>query len=314
MQDPSNEKWLFIINPVAGNGFGKTMVGKVKEMTERHHIPAEIVITERKGHATQLAGEYAEKGYRYIIGVGGDGTLNEIARALVQHREVITGIIPAGTGNDFIQILGFPDRFADEDWDKFFELNRIHMDIGDCNGKVFMNGMGLGFDAEVAAENYDKDGNPKKGNKHKYLWHIVKTLLFFREKEVIIGTNGSSSLTNCFINTVAIGRRFAGGFFLTPKAIANDGLLDVCMIRKLNLFQRFRILPMVPKGTHIHDHKIHYYQTSQISMKFKNEVPFHVDGELFYSSDFNISILPMALEVIYNPGGNHFFHPDPQQN
>ncbi len=89
-------------------------------------------MTERKGHATELAKEYARKGYRYIVGVGGDGTLNEIARPLVNNKEVVVGIIPAGTGNDFIQILGFPDRFSDADWQNFFSRNIIHMDVGNA--------------------------------------------------------------------------------------------------------------------------------------------------------------------------------------
>ena len=76
-----------------------------------------------------------------------------------------------------------------------------------------------------------------------------------------VTSGGDHHETDCFINTISIGRRFAGGFFLTPKAIANDGLLDVCSIKKLNLFQRFRIFLKVPKGEHITDKKVNYYQT-----------------------------------------------------
>ena len=86
------------------------------------------------------------------------------------------------------------------------------------------------------------------------------------------------------------GRRFAGGFFLTPRAIANDGLLDVCMIKKLSLFQRFGILLKVPKGTHINDTKVNYYQTPSINLEFSQKVPFHVDGELYFSEKFDVSI------------------------
>ncbi len=68
---------------------------------------------------------YYEKGYRYIIGVGGDGTVNEIARPLVNKKDVVIGVIPAGTGNDFIQILGFPDRFSENDWEILFKKNII---------------------------------------------------------------------------------------------------------------------------------------------------------------------------------------------
>ncbi len=305
--DEIKKEWVFIINPIAGNGFAKTIIPKLEEMIRKHNVDAELVFTERSGHATELSEEFFRKGFRYIIGVGGDGTINEIARPLVNKMDVIIGIIPAGTGNDFIQILGFPNRFAEEDWDIFFKGNLKAMDVGSCNGMIFLNGMGLGFDAQVAAENYTEPGKVKKGGKHKYIWHIVKTLLFFREKKMTVITENGRHKTDCFINTVAIGRRFAGGFFLTPKAIANDGLLDVCMIKKLSLFERFNILLKVPEGKHITDHRVNYYQTPSINLEFPEEVPFHVDGELCFSNKFNVIILPGALNTIYNPDGKHFF-------
>ena len=222
--------------------------------------------------------------------------MNEVARPLINRKDVVIGIIPAGTGNDFVQITGFPDRFSDKDWETFFKKNIIGMDAGSVNGMVFLNGMGLGFDAQVAAENYTEPGQVKKGGKNKYIWHIVKTILFFREKRMKVTSGPSTTETDCFINTISIGRRFAGGFFLTPKAIANDGLLDVCSIKKLNLFQRFRIFLKVPKGEHTNDKRVIYYQTTGLDIEFPEKVPFHVDGELNFSKDFKVSILPEALE------------------
>lgn len=303
----SSNKWAFIINPVAGNGYSLTLVPKLREMIEKHKIEAEVAFTERSGHATELAELYRDEGFSYIIGVGGDGTLNEIARALINRKNVIAGIIPAGTGNDFIQILGFPNRFTDDDWEIFFSAQTRGMDVGSVNGMIFLNGMGLGFDAQVAAENYTKPGEVKRGGAHKYIWHIVKTLLFFREKKmIVVGTEGRHE-TDCFINTIAIGRRFAGSFFLTPKAIADDGLLDVCMIKRLSLFERFGILLKVPKGEHILDKRVNYYQTPEINLEFPEIVPFHVDGELNFAMKFAVTILPVSLTIIYNQNGNHFF-------
>jgi diacylglycerol kinase (ATP) len=305
--DNVKKKWVFIINPIAGNGFAKTIVPELEEMIRKHNIDAELVFTERSGHATELSARYLEKGFNYIIGVGGDGTLNEVSRPLINEKNIIIGIIPAGTGNDFIQILGFPSRFKEKDWDTFFKCNVIAMDAGTCNGMLFLNGMGLGFDAQVAAENYTEPGKVKKGSKHKYIWHIVKTLLFFREKRMTVISGTGRHETDCFINTIANGRRFAGGFFLTPVAIANDGLLDVCMIKKLTLFQRFAILLKVPEGKHLTDSKVNYYQTSGLNLEFSEKVPFHVDGELSYAKKFDVNVMPAALNTIYNPDGAHFF-------
>lgn len=301
------DKWVFIVNPTAGNGFAKTLIPEIERMIKKNNIDGQIILTERPGHATILSKEWAEKGTKYIIGVGGDGTLNELARPLINNKDVVIGIIPAGTGNDFIQILGFPNRFSEKEWDMFFMKNIISMDAGSVNGMIFLNGMGIGFDAEVAAENYTEPGKVKKGGAHKYIWHIVKTLLLFREKKMVVQNAGVKQETDCFINTISNGRRFAGGFYLTPLAIANDGLLDVCSIKRLNLVQRFRILLKVPKGTHITDKKVFYYQTKGLDIEFPQQVPFHVDGELNFAHKLNVSIIPGALNIIYNPDGSHFF-------
>jgi diacylglycerol kinase (ATP) len=307
MPKEKNEKWVFIVNPIAGNGYSGTLIPEIESRIKEFNIDGQVVLTERPGHASELSKDFYEKGYSHIISVSGDGTLNEIARPLVNKKDVTIGIIPAGTGNDFSQITGFHSRFKEGDWDIFFRENIIPMDVGIVNDMIFLNGMGLGFDAEVAAENYTESGEVKKGGPQKYIWHIIKTLLLFKEKKMTVIKKGDLYETDCFINTISVGRRFAGGFFLTPKAIANDGLLDVCSIKRLNLFQRFRLLLMVPSGKHITNRKVNYFQIKEMELQFPLKVPYHVDGELFFSNKFKVSILPEALNIIYNPAGNHFF-------
>lgn len=301
------DKWVFIVNPVAGSGSAKVQLPMLEKMISAHDIDAEIVFTERNGHATELSQAFLERGFRFFIGVGGDGTMNEIARPLVNKPEVTIGIIPAGTGNDFIQILGFPDRFGEDDWEIFFKKETIAMDVGLVNGMIFLNGMGLGFDAQVASENYDEQGKVKEGGKYRYIWHIIKTLLFFREKRMTVINGNESKETDCFINTIGIGRRFAGGFLLTPEAIANDGLLDICSIKRLSLPERFNILLKVPEGKHINDRRINYYQSPGLTLEFPSKVPFHVDGELYHSVKFDVTIIPAGVNIIFNPNGKHFF-------
>jgi diacylglycerol kinase family enzyme len=186
MTEEKGEKWVFIVNPIAGNNFGGTMVPVIEEMIRKYKIDGEVVLTERPGHATELSAAYAEKGTRFIIAVGGDGTMNEVAKPLIGNKDVVAGIIPAGTGNDYSQIPGFPNRFQEKDWDIFFRKNVISQDVGTVNGSIFLNGMGLGFDAEVAAQNYTEVGKVRKGGADKYIWYIVKTLLFFRPLQLIL--------------------------------------------------------------------------------------------------------------------------------
>ena len=303
-----NEKWVFIVNPTAGGGFGQELVPELERQISSRSVNAEIVLTEKHGHGSQISSDYLKRGYTHIMAVGGDGTMNEVAEPLIGNTRVTTGLVPAGTGNDFIQILGFPDRFSEQHWDLFFRQQTIPMDAGLVNGRHFLNGMGLGFDAQVASENYvEPDVVAKGSGKGKYIWHILKTLLFYRESRVTITTMEEKKETDCFINTIAVGRRFAGSFFLTPGAVANDGLLDVCMIKKLNLLQRLKILTMVPKGTHIEDPKVDYYQIDKIHVDFGKKVPYHVDGELYFDTKFEVTVTPGAVNIIFNPEGDHFF-------
>jgi len=303
----TNDKWVFIVNPAAGSGLAKKYTNILEEKIKIQQIDAEIVQTEYKGHATEIASVFTEKGYNHIIAVGGDGTLNEIVHGIIDKENITLGIIAAGTGNDFIQILGFDKEFTDNDWHTFFNKDIIKMDVGKCNNNYFLNGMGLGFDAQVAAENYTADGEVKEGGSSKYLWQILKTLLFYKEHQMTSISNNEKQKTKCFINTIANGRRFAGQYFLTPKAYANDGLLDVCMIKELAFFQRIGIFLKVPKGEHLKNPNVNYYQTEKLVLEFDQEVPHHLDGELFFSSRFEVNIIPEKLNFIYNPNGNHYF-------
>jgi len=303
------KEWAFIINPIAGNNYANSIVPKIQSEIDKHKIEASLLFTERKGHATELAEAALKDGAKYIVSVGGDGTLNEIARTMIDNNDVVLGVIPAGTGNDFIQILGFPNRFEEVHWDIFFEKNITKLDAGSTNGVPFFNGMGLGFDAEVAAQNYTGEGElVRKGGKDKYIWHIVKTLLFFKEQKMIAISDIERHETECFMNTISIGRRYAGGFFITPKAVANDGLFDICMVKKINLLNRFRILLMVPKGTHTEDKYVNYYRSEKVNLEFSKAVHFHVDGELYKASKFEVKIIKNAINAIYNPKGNHYLN------
>ncbi len=136
----NKEKWCFILNPTAGGGFGKELLPELEKQLANRSLDSTILVTERHDHAIELSKQSFEKGCSHIIAVGGDGTMNEVARPLIGQKQVTTGLIPAGTGNDFNQILGFPDRFSQEHWDIFFRQSSIDMDVGEVNGLYFLNG------------------------------------------------------------------------------------------------------------------------------------------------------------------------------
>jgi len=301
------EKWAFIINPVAGSGKPLTILQELNKQLDKRKIQAKIVQTKEKGHASILAKELAENNFTHIVAIGGDGTLNEMASALIDFPQCVLGLIPGGTGNDFAQIPGLSEEYQQKDWDTLFKAQTHAIDVGRCNGHLFFNGMGLGFDAQVAAENYEAPGKVKVGGKSKYVWHILKNLLFFKEQKMIIEANGRKNENLCFLNTISIGRRYAGDFFLTPKAFADDGLFDICMVHKLNIMQRVDILGKVPKGEHLSNPKVHYYQSDKLIIDLEKEAAYHLDGELFFDKHFEIDILPGKISFIFNPDGKHYF-------
>lgn len=304
-----NEKWGFILNPIAGNGFGRKFEKTVEEKINQYGINGVIKKTEGKGHATEIAASWVSEGFTHIVAVGGDGTMNETARSLVGNQEIVFGCVSAGTGNDFIQVLGFSDHFTDADWEIFFQRKTIPMDVGKVNDNYFLNGMGIGFDAQVASENF---ANPD-GTTGNYLWHILKHLFFYKEKVISLESEAMTVNSSCFMTTISNGRRFAGGYLLTPEAIANDGLLDVCHVDPLNLFQRLYLFLKVPRGAHLGNKKVRYFKTDKLNVHFDREVPYHLDGELFFDSDFDVSFHPIPLKIIYNPQGSHFFNVDGAQ-
>ncbi len=303
------EGWGFIVNPIAGSGFAATCEATARQMMSRHGVAGEVALTRGKGHATELAASFADRGFAYVVAVGGDGTMSEAAQALVGRADVTFGGVAAGTGNDFIHILGFPDRFADAQWAALFSATTAAMDVGRCNGRYFINGMGLGVDAQIAYENYhmENGGEVRKGGKSKYTWHILKNILLYREKPVRFTMGGSTIEQKSFLNTIANGRRLAGGLHLTPRALANDGLLDICMTDPLSLPARFGMLSAVTKQAHLGRPRVHYTQTDRATFEYGDEVPAHLDGELIFARRFEIDVLPASLRVIIDPQGGHYF-------
>jgi diacylglycerol kinase (ATP) len=232
-----------------------------------------------------------------------------MAQALVGRNGVAFGAVAAGTGNDFIAVLGFPERFSPQHWDALFQAAETGMDVGRCNGKYFINGMGLGFDAKVAMDNYhmENGGEVRRGSKAKYTWQIVKNILFYQERPMKVTLEGRTVEQRSFLNTIANGRRLAGGIHITPKALADDGLLDVCMTDPLSVPVRFKELIHFQHQTHLADPVVHYHQVDRATFEFEAEGPAHLDGEVTFAQRFDIDILPLALRVIYDPRGPHYF-------
>ena len=299
------EKWGVILNPVAGEGAAEKISDKIIGNIEKYKPGYILYRTEYPGHAAELSKQMLNEGCTHIIVAGGDGTVNEAAGPLVG-KDVVFGVIPAGTGNDYMQITGFSESFSEDEWEQFFKSEHRAVDVGLCNGKFFFNGMGIGFDAEMT--NAVTEDRIKTGriSKSKYNYFIVKTLLGYKEHLITFFNGGNEVKEQSFMTTCSIGRRYAGSFFLTPEAYADDGLLDVLKIKPLKLLERLSILTKVPSGSHLAHKKVECFKTDKIQLTFTENVPAHLDGELIKDDNFDISIIPGGLKLIYNPEGSHY--------
>lgn len=301
------EKWAFIINPVAGAGFAAHLAPAVQAQIQKRGLDAEIFYTKARGHATELARQAAEKNFTHIAVVAGDGTFHE-AVAGIYDKNVRFVPISSGTGNDFIPILGFSSHFTEKDWDILFERHEISIDIGFCNENIFINGMGLGLDAYIGAQNYKKTKNPddfpgpvKKGPKMKYTFHILKGLFFYRELPVQITVNGKSIEKNILVNSIGIGRRQAAGMMMTPKAIANDGKLDATIVGPQKLFGRLKMFSQAGKNELLSNPAAEFFRSDHFHYEFQKKVFAHLDGEILFSQCFDIKVLKGQLKTYYNP-------------
>lgn len=298
----SEYKWACIVNPVAGNGYAGSHIEAVKEGIGKIDSQAPVVLTERPGHAAAITEDLLSKGYDTILVAGGDGTVHEAGSVLVDRKDAVLGIISSGTGNDYNYLAGFPERFKAEQWEAIKKRNVSQFDVGVCNGQYFFNGMGLGFDAAMTAESHADRERTGKSGKGRYTWIILKTLLGYRETGRKMVIDGAASERTSFLTTVAIGKRFAGSYHLTPRAVADDGLLDICDIDPLSLPDRLNILLKVPGGRHL-DHKaVNYINGRTCLFEFAEDVPAHLDGELIFSRRFDISIKEKSLNIITNFG------------
>jgi diacylglycerol kinase (ATP) len=226
--------------------------------------------------------------------VGGDGTVNFFINNYPEvnlHLSVFAG----GTGNDFHWML-YGKISVEEQVEKILSLTPVTVDAGVCNGKLFLNGIGIGFDGAIVK---DLLGKKKFPGKASYLVSILKHIAGFREFPCQIEYNNSQVNQDCFMISVANAARYGGGFHVAPKAVLNDGLLDISVVGKISALKRLRYLPVMEKGEHLHLPFINYSHEASVSIKADKLLPAHADGEYFEAMEFNVQVLPGRFSFLY---------------
>lgn len=285
-------KALFVINPVAG---GKTK-DHVPELIQQHlnkaAIEATIVFTEEAGHAHWLAKE-ASKTYNSIIAVGGDGTVNEVASAVVGTNAAL-GILPFGSGNGLSRFLSIPMDTA-----KAIEnINDNHVeriDAGQMNGMWFFNMAGMGFDAHISQVFAQKT---KRGF-ITYFKSALQEIVNYKPQSYHLEIDGLKYERDAFMLSFANSSQYGNNAHVSPRASVQDGLLDVCVIKPFPLYRFPELGLRMFTKTADKSRFVEIIRGKQIQVTRKAAGPAHLDGEpLNLEASTKINVMPLSLKVI----------------
>ena len=284
-----------IWNPVAGNGAAVRAYQLVTDALAERGIPFSSEKSEYAGNATELAKAAVENGAKKIVVLGGDGTIREVACALM-HTNVPLGIISCGTGNDIIRALKIPnDPLAALDIALDGEVRE--MDAAMANDLLYFNVAGFGFDVDVLryVEIYKKR---MKNGSLAYMRGLLTALLRLNSRKTKISWPEGSMEAEVLIIAAGNGTHFGGGMKVTPKADPFDGLLDICVINNVSKLNAYLILPKFLKGEHLTTKYVTYFKTTELTAVCEPASLLDVDGDILPGTPVTFKILPKAIRVV----------------
>ncbi len=313
---PDSEKWFVIVNPVAGGGRGLDDFPQISKLLREAQIVCEPVFTEHKFHATELTVTAVKEGYRKIIVVGGDGTLHEVVNGLfiqqvVRPDEVLLAVVAVGTGNDWVRTFGISDRH-DEAIRAIREEHSFLQDVGVVSyeeahfrqSRYIANVAGVGFDAFVIRKltHLQKKG---RTSRWRYTWCMIRS--FFRYKSTGIKVWVDDRLVyNNLLLSIALGicKYNGGGIQQLPEAVADDGMLDLTLIRPVHFWHiLFRFRYLFNGGIYRIRHVLRE-RGSRIRIESSPEVSVEADGEILGETPLEFSVVPKAIRIVV---GAEFF-------
>lgn len=309
-----NNKWLVVVNPKAAVGKGEKDWPMIKQLLIDEGIDFDFLVSEYHRHAIELVRDnITEKGYKKIISVGGDGTNNEVINGIfTQQRfpteEITMGIIPVGTGNDWCRTFDIPMEY-----DKVIKIikagNTFAHDIGkltyyndgDTKIRYFLNAAGTGLDEMVCHSTNTMKQQGKSGT-IRYLVSLVKCLLTYKITHVQLSIDDALVFDDYILNlSIGNGRFNGGGMMTMPKAVPNDGLFDVTVVKKVSIFKFAANVKNLYDGTFIN--KIEEVKTFSGKRIRIVSIPPHslkveTEGENLNNSPFDFEMLPKAINMV----------------
>ena len=298
-----------IVNPAAGGGSIRRQWPQIHDQLIDLGLSFEYEFTKSPGHATDIAKREADTGCTYLIAVGGDGTINEVANGILSAanpKSTVLGIVCAGTACSIARSLGITQDTTGA-CSILVGQGRISIDVGivECQNKgskikrFFINEASVGFGAEVM--DITKELPNRFGH---YLNVMMRTaaaygnLITHRNKWVTLRTNGEvEKIPACYV-VVANGQYFADGMKVAPHARLDDGLLDLMVIGDVSKAELLKIVPLAYSGGHIDHPKIRNKKASVITLESNEQLLVEADGEIFGECPATFSVMPSALTVV----------------
>jgi len=289
------KKIVFIVNPKAGI----TPKSKVViELLAGNIIPSsrfipEVIFTQRAGHATEIARDAVNKGVDIVVASGGDGTVNEVACAMV-NTDIPMGILPAGSGNGLARCLGISMSYALA-LRTIIRGNSKLMDVATVNDMLYTSIAGIGFDAHVA----QKFSETFIRGMISYMQITLNEFSSYKPLTYKLTIDGVSMDKHALMIIFANSDQFGFNTRIAPDAKVDDGLLDICVIKKMPVTQIMNIGYHMMMGTPAKSGYAEYFRGKEITIENITDPLMNIDGEAkIVKSPVSISIKPLALRVI----------------
>ena len=284
-------EFLIVYNPAAGAQRASKLAQKAAKIIEEAGGATHLVSTLKDQPLSSQLEVPILMSATDVLVVGGDGTLHAVINAI---RHLPIAIVPAGTGNDFVKNLRIGSDFSSQMATALFGSVQ-EIDLGLCNGRFFLNGVGIGFDGQVVEDMLFRK-TWLKGHL-AYYSTVLRILSGYREQRMKISADALSIEEEVFLGTVGNGTTFGGGFRLTPHAVLDDGWLDVCIIRKLPAWRRFANIHRLSKGSHLVLPEISEHRVKKIRIDGGESIAAHIDGDYLGHPPFEIEIRPGAGRI-----------------
>jgi YegS/Rv2252/BmrU family lipid kinase len=202
---------------------------------------------------------------------------------------------PLGSGDDFVKNIDIGNNLHGY-FDTIVNGNIKSIDLGLCNDRKFLNGIGIGFDGQIQANMLTKKVPLLTGHA-KYYFHVLHILSSYRARDYTLKIEGNESRQKLILLTIAKGTTFGGGFKLTPHGSIDDGQLAVCSIGDISPLKRYLNILKLQNGTHDSMNEVSLFHTREIEIAANDLLEGHIDGEYLGKPPFKISVMPKALRV-----------------